>query len=197
MKQENTICYKVSESIKVIETTVKTGNFNAGKLAKLLHQIRKDAQKMEDGLKARKNVMIKNNLEKEYQKNKKGVEFDGINEISKIEEISKEKEEFEVTIKRIKTNKIVYKNKSHAGVICNVEKLKEMDKFGEIDGTTQVFTFGHTLAFWFAFDQLRQAVEGRKTEIMSAIQKAVNSNELIDPEVRANIIKLANQGGAK
>ncbi len=194
MQQEKTICHKISKSIEVLEFTINTGSFDVGKMAKLLHSIRQDAQGMENGLKARKKLIIKNNLEEKYQKQKKKNNTpSGINEIEKLEIHTQEKEEFEFTIKRIKDNKIVYQNKSHAGVVSIVEEIESIDRFGEMDGRTQKFTFGQPLAYWFAFDQLRQSIEARKVEIVSALKDAIGSNKLMDPKIRQQILDTANQ----
>ena len=194
MQQEKTICHKINESIKALELTIKTSSLNVSKMAKLLHSIRTDAQAMENGLKARKKLMVENNLEKKYQKQKKkAIIPEGVNKIENMELNTQEKTEFEFIVKRIKDNKIIYRNKSHAGVISTVEKIESIDRFGELDGRTQRFVFGQPLAYWFAFDQLRQSIEDKKVEIIASLKDAVDSNKLVDPKVRQKIVDTANQ----
>lgn len=194
MQEEKTICYKISTLIKVLEHAIKTDSLNVGKMAKLLHSMRTDAQAMENGLKARKKLMVENKLEKKYKKQKKKDDIpDGINEIGNMELHAQEKLEFEFIVKRIKDNKIVYQNKSHAGVISTVEKIEDINRFGEIDGRTQKFTFGQPLAYWFAFDQLRQSIEDKKVEILSALKDAISLNQFADPKIRQQIVDTANQ----
>lgn len=194
MQDQKTICYKVSEAVKELENAVATNSLNVGRLAKLLHAIRQDAQTMENGLKLRKTMMTKAGIEEKYQEAKgKANTPGGINKIYNREEYTKEKAQFEFTVKDQKTGEIVYQNASHGGVLATVERIEDIDKDGHIDGQAQVFQFGHTLAYWFAYDQLRQAIEARKVQIISAIKEAVLSNKLTDPKVREQIVGFANQ----
>ncbi len=187
MLNENTICHKVNNSIEEIEQAIKTGKVNLVKLARRLHSIRKDAQRMENGLKNRKKVMIKANLEKMYQESKKKrLKPEGINTISNTEKHTKKKINFEVTIKE--QGKLVYKNKVHAGVVCLVEKIRDIDEFGVVDGQTQKFIFGHPLSYWFAFDQLKQGIEAKNVAVMAAIKSAILKRKFVDPEVKKQII---------
>jgi hypothetical protein len=194
MKDEQTICYKVSEAIKEVEKAIATQAFDVGKMAKLLHAIRQDAQHMENGLKLRKSLMVEAGIEEKYQAEKKKAKTPGgINEIYNKEEYTKERKTFDFIVKESETGKVVYQNTSFAGVLSTVEEIKDIDRNGEIDGQTQVFHFGHPLAFWFAFDQLRQSIEARKVEVLSALKEAVLSNKLVDLEVRKQIVNCANQ----
>lgn len=190
MRHEKTICNKVTISIKEIEGAFKTGNIDLIKLAKRLHSVRKDAQKMEAGLKGRKEVMVKAGLEVSYQKSK-GNKLTGINKIANRKEETNKRIDFEVTVKE--QGKLVYQNKVHGGVVSLVENIKDIDKFGVIDGQTQKFIFGHPLAYWFAFDQLRQNIEAKGVEITAAIQSGIMQNKFADPEIKRKIIKFANQ----
>lgn len=191
MKNEETICYKVSECIKEIEDTVNSGKFNAGKVAHLLHEIRKDAQQMENALKLRKEILVKHNLEEEYQKDKKSANtLEGINTIANKEEFTSDKFLFEFTVKE--NGVLVYQNKCHAGVISIVEEIEDMDEFGEIDGRTQNFHFGHPIALWFAFDQLKQQMEARGVQIMTAIKQIISDKKYLNPEVRKQFISSIN-----
>ena len=191
MKDEQTICYKISRCIEDIEDSVKTGHLSVGVLANRLHNIRTDAQNMENGLRDRKKIMIENELEEKYQSNKNNG-LTGINKIKTVEvENTKEKTEFNIVVK--KNNKIIYKNDVLSGVFSFVEKISDIDENGEIIGQTQKLVFGHPLAFWFAYDQLRQSIEAKSVEIMLAMKNAVENKNFVDPKVKLKIINFANQ----
>jgi len=170
MQYEKTICYGVAKSLELLEEAMNTNTLDAGRLAKLLHGIRSQAQVMENGLKLRKEMMIANGLEAEYQK-KKGKQYTptGINKIASSDEIRADKEaQFRVTIE--KDGEILYQNNSKGGVLCTVEKVTDIDSDGVMEGQTQKFMYGHTMAWWFAFDQLRISIEGKKFELLAALK---------------------------
>lgn len=185
-RQEDTICYKVSRIIEDLEKSMETRTLDAGKMAKLLHEIRMDASRMERGLKLRKDIMEKANLEEKYQKEKGKKHITGINKIATEEEKKMGRETFEVTI--IQGGEIVYQNKAHAGAISLVEKIEDIDNTGAIIGQTQKLIFGHPLAYWFAFDQLRQGVEGRNVEIMQAMKAMIGQHGGIDKQTKNKVL---------
>lgn len=193
MKDEQTICYKVTRSIETLEKAVKTHKLDVSTLAHNLHKIREQAQLMEDGLKRRKKIMIREGFEEEYQSLKtKSKITEGINQIkNEDEERVSEKTKFEFTIK--KEGEVIYQNTSYAGVVCIVEKVEDIDENGQIDGQTQKFMFGNPLTIWFAFDQLKIAVEAKSLEIMQAIKQAIEAKKFIDPKVRSKIINFTNR----
>jgi SpoU rRNA methylase family enzyme len=193
MKSEDTICYSITRSIEDMETAMKTGNLDGLALVKRLHHIRNQAQKMETGLKRRKDIMVRENLEDEYQKLKAEKSIPtGINKIAnEKEEKIAEKLNFEITIKR--DNDIVYQNKAHAGVVCIVEEVDDIDEQGQITGNTQKFTFGQPMMIWFAFDQLKQAIEAKSMEILLSIEAAIKANKFADPKVKQTIIDATNK----
>lgn len=193
IKDKNTICYKVTRSIEDLEFAMKTGKLDALNLVKRLHAIREQAQKMENGLKRRKEIMVREGLEDEYQALKKKLSVpEGINKIFNAgEEHTKENIEFEFSIKR--DGELIYENKAYAGVVCVVEKIEDIDEGGNIVGTTQKFTFGNPMMTWFAFDQLKIAIEARGLEILQSIKAAVERNQFTDPDVKRQIINAANK----
>ena len=143
---------------------------------------------MEDGLKARKKIMVEADLEKLYKRNKKEKSKPrGINTIGNKEKRTRKKIDFEITVKE--QGKLVYQNKSHAGVVCLVESIEDIDEFGAVDGQVQNFIFGHALSYWFAFDQLKRNMEARGVEITTAIQDAIMKKKFVDPEVKEAVIK--------
>lgn len=172
MIEEKTICHKVSRCVDEVEKAIKTSSFNAGYVGHLLHEIRQDAQRMEDGLKARKAMMVSAGIEDEYQRNK-GEKPDPKNKLITGFKETKGKLTYHFTV--TERGKVVYDQDVHAGVICAVEKMSTLDKDGSMTGQTQKFTFGHPLAIWLAFDQLRQAIEARKIEIATALRNHVES----------------------
>ena len=193
IKDEQTICYKITRSITALEKAMKTGKLDVITLVRRLHTIREQAQNMENGLKNRKKIMVREGLEEEYQLLKaKNKIPDGINTIYGTEEERlPAKALFEITIKQ--DEKIVYQCSSHAGVICLVEKIDDINEEGQIDGRTQKLMFGQPLAYWFAFDQLKIAVESKGLEIMQSIKQAVEDKKFINPDVKKKIIEARNK----
>ena len=192
MENSQTICHKITLSIEDVEKAIKTGNLDVITLAKRLHSIREDAQKMENALKLRKEIMIKAGLEEIYKEKKElKTKPEGINKImNEPEQQIVEKINFEVTIKR--DGEVIYQSKAHAGALSIVEKIEDIDEFGTIDGRTQRFTFGPILAIWFAFDQMKQSIEARGVEIMGAIKKAMSEKKIISPEAKKKLQEMAN-----
>lgn len=188
MTNEKTICYKVSRCVEEVEESIKTSSFNAGYVAHLLHEIRRDAQRMEDGLKARKEMMVKAGIEDEYQKTK-GEKPDPKNKLFDGFKKTKEKLTYHFTV--TEKGQVVYDQDVHAGVICAVEKVSTLDKDGAMTGLTQKFTFGHPLAVWYAFDQLRQAIEARKVEIAVTLRRHIESGTF-DRQTRRKILRGIN-----
>jgi hypothetical protein len=121
--KEEIICEQINELIKGINEAVKTRNLDVVSQVKRLHTVRHLATKMEQGLKLRKEIMIKAGLEEEYQKQKgKAGTPGGTNKIAGIEDNAvKEVQEFEITIK--KGDEILYQNSAHAAVMAIVEEI--------------------------------------------------------------------------
>lgn len=186
LKHNQTICYKVDRCIEKIESTIKTGEFDAPGLAKLLHEIRRDGQKMEDGLRKRKKIMESVGVESVYQTAKGNVKPKGINKIPNEAYAVNDNPQYEITIKN--GDEILYQNLVESGVMCAVEEMEGMDEQGNVNGQTQTFVFGKTVGWWFAFDQLRQSIEARGIEIMSALREMARNNKLIDVEVRDKLL---------
>jgi hypothetical protein len=193
MKDENTICFKVSRSIELLERAIKTQELDVAGLSEYLHHIRSDAQRMENGLKWRKEIMVREGLENEYQeRKKKELKLTGVNEIAnEAEEIVKDNPEFEFTVK--KNGKLLYENRSHAGVVCTVEKIEGMDEFGQMTGTTQKLIFGNPAMIWFAFDQLKISIEAKSTEILAELRHMIEGKKFLNPEVRKEYIEATNK----
>lgn len=194
MTDEQTICYKVTKCIEEIEKSLKTKVFNAPKVAKLLHEIRQDAQHMEDGLKLRKKIMATvAGLEDEYAKAKgKANTMTGTNNIGAIDERRPvDQLVFTITIKD-KNGEIMYDNTAFAGVVSTVEQISDVDEHGMIDGKTQTFGFGHELSAWFAFDQLKQGFEAKAVSIMTRLVNIISTGQIKNPKVKAELIKAMN-----
>jgi hypothetical protein len=196
MKDQQTICYTITHSIEALEKALKTHNLDVIALVHNLHRIREKAQRMEEGLKQRKKIMVREGLEEEYQLLKaKNKIPEGINKIRNDGEERIGKTEFEVIVK--KEGEIIYQNTAHAGVVCVAEKVENINEEGQIDGTTQKLMFGNPMMIWFAFDQLKLAVEARGLEIMESIKQAVEAKKFVNPEVRKKIIEATNKIGGK
>lgn len=175
---KQTICYKVDKSIDILEEAIKTDNLDVRAIGKLLHDIRLQAQKMEDGLKKRKEIMSKAGLEKDYQL-KKGKE----GEDSYIrDEIVKGKQLFEISVSQ--NGKHLYTRKGRAILLTIVERVDELDQMGNITGKVETLVTGHPLAIWYGFDQLSQKIESKRIEIMASIREAVEQSKFVDPKYK-------------
>lgn len=187
MKQDQTICHKVDEGEQMIQHAIKSMEFDAVGLSRLLYQIRSDAQRMESALKLRKKMMVEAGIEEKYQEAKGKVKPSGINKIANADEEKKiERETFEVTITR--EGEVVYQHKAYAGAVSLVEEIQDIDSQGVITGITQKLTFGHPLGYWFAFNQLDHAVRAKNIEIMTAIG-AMMKNGKMDRDARDLVMK--------
>ena len=78
-----------------------------------------------------------------------------INKIQWAKEILQEKPEFEIIMKQ--DGKVVYHNKTFAGVLNFVQSVDEVNsKEMSITGDSQAFGFGNPYLQLFAIDQLRK-----------------------------------------
>lgn len=190
---KDTICYKVDKSIDLAKESMKTQTLDIYSLIQNLDNIRKDAMRMERAIKLRKEVMLKHNLEDEYQTLKgKRNEQTGINTVPVGTEFTKDIPEFEVIIKD-KDGKIIYQNQTLSGVCSFVEKIEDIDEQGMIDGQTQQFAFGHDLAIWYAFDQLRQGIETQMVRIALALRNSIQNKSFSDPQKKKAILDRINK----
>lgn len=188
MNTRDTICYTISDTLDMVNKGIKTREIDLPLLAKMLHDIRMKAQKMENGLRERKNVMIAKGLEHSYQKaKKKKQQIEGVNEIYNVVDSSKEKLHYEFIVK--KDGKVVYENKSHGGILSIVEDISDITPEGEVIGQTQKFWYGHDISVWFAYDQLRQAMEAYMPKVLQKLLAAVQSNALVKPEVKRQLLE--------
>lgn len=190
---KDTICYKVDKSIDIVKTSLKTQTLDAYTLVENLDNIRKDAMRMERAIKLRKEVMLKHNLEDEYQtlKGKRNAQT-GINTVPVGFKQTEDIPEFEVIIKD-KEGKTIYQNHTLSGVVSFVERIEDIDEQGMIDGTTQQFAFGHDIAVWYAFDQLRQGIETQMVRIALALRNSIQNKSFSDPQKKKAILDRINK----
>lgn len=189
---KDTICYKVEKSIELVKSSLKTQTLDIYSIIKFLDLIRKDAQRMENALKLRKEVMIKHSIEDEYQSLKgERNKQTGINDVPIGTKFTKDIPEFEVTVKDGK-GEIIYQNKSLAGVFCFVEQVEDIDEQGMINGKTQQFAFGHDLAIYYAFDQLKQGIQVQMIRIALGLKNAIENKMFIDPEKKQSLLDRMN-----
>jgi hypothetical protein len=116
---------------------------------------------------------------------------DSINKVRIQDEIridTKPEYEFQV----YQNGELVYKNKSHCGVVCTVERISDIDDIGAVDGITQKFIFGHPVAVWYAFNQLEQNMEGRKVQMMVALNELIQSKSRIPQATKDSIKAMTN-----
>ena len=64
---------------------------------------------------------------------------------------------------------------------------------GNITGVTQKFICGNPMMIWFAFDQLKIAIEARRFEILGAIKEAIKNKRFSDPETKKKFIDVINK----
>lgn len=192
MINEDTICWKLSRAIELIEKAVKTGTLEVQKMGDYLHEARESAQSMENALVNRKELMIKHGIEDEYQslKAKKNTpsginKVRGTNDRIPIDEFGG----YEFTVKDIKKDEVVYNAKIHAGVISAVEEINDIDADGAITGKAQTFMFGHDIAIWYGFDQLRMAFEAQRVRILTAFRTAAENSIFMNPRVKKQILE--------
>lgn len=194
MKWDQTICFKINRCIDNITNAVKGKGLDIQALSIDLHEIRTSAQHMESGLKLRKKLMIEAGIEEKYQAlfaSENTPTKNGINTIANASEVRPaSKIRYEFTVKE--DGKVVYQSPAHAGVIDIVEEIEDIDDQGIINGKTQRFIFGHPLAIWYAFDQLQQAIEARRLEILIALKKAVGGKMFSDPVQKKKILEAMN-----
>jgi hypothetical protein len=190
LNYDQTICHRVNQCIKSVEESIKTGRLNVSLLSENLHEIRKSATDMENALKMRKQIMAKAQLEDVYQTAKgKRNATTGINNIPDDgTPMNNEFPDYEVIVKN--GDKILYQNKGHAGIVGFVEKLDDMDEAGNITGLTHNFFFGRTIGYWYAFDQMRIAIESRGLQIVAGIREMARDSKLVDPEIKKKILGL-------
>jgi len=141
---------------------------------------------MENALKKRKAIMEKAGIETLYQRAKDVDKPQGVNKIPNESYVVNDNPKYELTIKN--GEEVMYQNMVESGVVCAVERLEGMDEDGHINGQTQTFVFGKTVGWWFAFDQLRQAIEGKRLEISSALKEMAKNNNMLNPEVRKKLL---------
>lgn len=191
MLEAKTICDKVDRCLELIEEAFKTKNLDAPALASYLHQIRSDAQHMENALRRRKEVMHEAGIEKDYQKEKGKQETPpGINRIGNIpQRYISTQPKFQMTVKS--DGKIVYQNDSFAGVLAAVESFEDIDNAGEIRGQSQQFYYGHPLLMFYAFQQVERGMEDHKVAVMSAWYNAMKDRKDVDPSIKDVLRKMA------
>jgi hypothetical protein len=188
VQYEKTVCYDINRLIEQVEQMEKDGTVDTLLMMKRLHDARLKAQRMENGLHARKEAMTVAGIEDKYQVDvKKKSTPDQLNNIAGLEYEGTLpphlRPVFEFIIKE--KGKVIYHyHGAKAGVLCVAERMDEIDPEGAVTGLSQKFTFGHPLAVWFAFDQLNQAIEAKKFEIGQAIKEAVMNNPLTPDHVK-------------
>ena len=188
MRDEDTICHKVTECVDDLNKLISTGSMDIKAIAERLHQIRMDASRMEKALKLRKAMMTVAGIEDEYQRRKsKESSPTGINKLHGRQEYIYQQPEFEFIVKE--KGEIVYQHHSRAGVISTVEKMTDIDENGIIDGVTQKFTWGHALSEWYAFDQLKQSIEAKNTTLLAQLVSLMQQGKLKDPTVRKKLME--------
>lgn len=194
MKQDETICSKITEVIKHLNYAVRTGTLEVSEMGKLMHQIRQDATKMENALQHRRKIMERAGIEKFYQYEKKEQRshpLTGINKLANRNEHRREKLDFEITIKENGT--VIYQNMTHSVVLSIVESVEDIDEDGAIQGVTQRFFCGHDLVQWFAFNQLSTEFEGKKIQVLSALQNAVRKKVFSDPVRKKQLLDVIHE----
>ena len=195
MLETETICYKIDRSLDILKEALKTKELDAPSLADYLHQIRIDAQEMENALHRRKKVMYEAGIEEDYKKEKKKAKtHSGVNHIADVPSgtFTEDHPKYEFTVKQ--DGKILYQNEAYAGVMASVERFDDIDRFGTITGTSQQFYFGHPLLISYAFQQLERGIEDKNIEIMTAFKQAMEGRKDVDPAIKEILKEMADKG---
>lgn len=195
MLETETICYKIDRSLDILKEALKTKELDAPALADYLHQIRVDAQAMENALHRRKKVMYEAGIEENYKEEKKKAEtHSGVNHIIDVPSgtFVKGHPKYEFTVKQ--DGKILYQNEAYAGAMASVERFDDIDRFGTITGQSQQFYFGHPLLIMYAFQQLERGIEDKNIEIMTAFKQTMEGKKDVDPTVKKILREMANKG---
>lgn len=77
----------------------------------------------------------------------------GINRIKNRAEFEVGERTYELTIKDLNTDQVIYQEISHGGLICSVEQVDAI-KGGEIDGVHQIVGWGNLMMQFYASDQI-------------------------------------------
>ena len=223
MNPKNTICYKIDIAVEELNKALKTAlsitqltkskgtltdeefktrlreikpRGNPLAITNLLHEIRDDAQSMENGLKRRKKIMKQAGFEEEYQKQKKkfskGISFQRDEQQILTPNTEQASFLFEITIKDRLKDEIVYHKDATAAVVSITEKINDIDTYGVIDGESQTLYFGESIAIFYAFDQLRIGMEAKMPEILLRMQQLVISGKITDPETKRILMNTTN-----
>lgn len=196
MSKPNAICYKIDEIVANLQKAIQTEGkgFDAIQATETLHEIRLMAQRMEAGLALRKEILEKHHLEEAYQKKKKEYFTPtklGVNKLIKEKRKADEPLDIEVTIKEKGT--IVYQAPANAVLMAVVEEITDIDvTTGEIYGRTQKVFAGSEVAQLFGYDQMRQAFESMKTELMMKAIATLENKKWLDPQFKQSVIDGAN-----
>lgn len=190
---DKTICARLDAISKdVTKAVAENDTIDVTLLLKRLHEVRKLANRMEAGLKLRKEMMEYEGIENEYQEKKKiDAKPTGINKYPEPgEEKVSLKTRFHVTVKQ--DGEVVYDNKLVGMAMCAVEKITDVDNEGVITGITQNFLIGHDLVAFYALDQLKQYTEAKGVELLMKMQAIMVSGGFSVAEAREKIIKSIN-----
>lgn len=197
LNHDQTICFKVEKSLEILKHTLKTGEIDIDALSEYLHGIRKDAQRMEDALKLRKEIMTVNKLEDNYQEMKeKETTPPGVNNMPIGFEIRNEPLSYEVIVKD--KDKVLYQNNVWGICFSAVEKIDDISHDGVISGKSQQFTVGHDLTVFFAFNQLEQNLEARMMKALTALANTIRLGRLKDATYKSGLLNsMRNFGSIK
>lgn len=194
-----TICHKINKSLEMIAGAVNGESLDILKLTNYLHEIRKDASRMEEGLKSRKKIMLQADPELERKHKAEMGSHITTAEINKLVELDEKRQSLDgekhptytVQIVEDATGETLYKGKARAGLVSFVEKLEGFDKSGSLNGQTQHFMFGHSLGQWFAFDQMLKKAEHVKMEWLAAMKSGVLQSDVVSEKVKAIVAKVS------
>jgi hypothetical protein len=192
---QDTICYKINKFIDAYEAEIRAGRIGseANETVKMFHQMRMQAQKMEDGLRLRKEIMVANGLEDNYQKTKGNhkrpePKLDNISDIDEPRPVNEMR--FEVVISD--NGKEVFRGSAFGGALCMAQHIEDVDEAGIINGESQVFTWGHAMTWLFALDQLNTRMEDKKLEVIAAMRGYLKNGMLTNPKEKKRLLSLMN-----
>lgn len=77
----------------------------------------------------------------------------GINRIKNRAEFEVGEREYELTIRDLKKDEVIYQETSHGGVLCSVEQVTQIEK-GDVEGVHQTVAWGNPMVQFYAADQV-------------------------------------------
>lgn len=195
VSEKETICYKLDQCQDALQGLVRTGEMDVLAVLRQLELIRKDATRMEHSIRTNKALRLKHGIDAEYRKMMNEAESpEGIEKnVPEVREQKAGEVDYHIRVVDNVTKKEVFNGNSHAFILVIVNKIKDIDLAGIIDGEAQVFAVGHDIALWFAFDQWKQRMRSKMVEIEMGFAEAIANHRFGNKEWKEKMLKFLNK----